>query len=54
MVDNVAVAREAVLADGGRSLGEVVTLTTALGKQLTWVYVTDLEGNVLEIQSHRK
>jgi hypothetical protein len=32
-------------------VGEVVTLTNALGRQLTWVYVTDPEGNILEIQS---
>lgn len=51
VVDNVAAAREAVLAAGGRSVGEVVTLTNALGKQLTWVYVTDPEGNILELQS---
>ncbi|HET7620420.1 MAG TPA: hypothetical protein VFK39_00830 [Gemmatimonadaceae bacterium] len=44
-------AREAVLAAGGRPLGEVVTLTNAPGKRLTWVYVTDPEGNVLELQS---
>ena len=51
VVDDVAAAREAVLAAGGRPVGEVVTLTNALGKKLTWVYVTDPEGNILEIQS---
>lgn len=51
VVDDVAAAREAVLAAGGHSVGEVVTLTNALGKQLTWVYVTDPEGNILELQS---
>jgi len=54
VVDNVAAAREAVLAAGGHAVGEVVTLTKALGKQLTWVYVTDPEGNILEIQSRPK
>jgi len=43
-----------VLAAGGKSVGEVVTLTNALGKQLTWVYVTDPEGNILELQSRPK
>jgi predicted enzyme related to lactoylglutathione lyase len=33
------------------AVGDVVTLTNALGKQLTWVYVTDPEGNILELQS---
>jgi predicted enzyme related to lactoylglutathione lyase len=51
VVDDVPAAREAVLAAGGRAVGEVVTLTNALGKQLTWVYVTDPEGNVLELQT---
>jgi predicted enzyme related to lactoylglutathione lyase len=54
VVDDVAAAREAVLAAGGRAVGEIVTLTNALGKQLTWVYVTDPEGNVLELQSRPK
>ena len=39
MVDDVPAAREAVLAAGAR---------------LTWVYVTDPEGNVLELQSRPK
>jgi len=51
VVDDVVAAREAVLAAGGGSVGEIVTLTNAMGKRLTWVYVTDPEGNILEIQS---
>ncbi len=51
VVDDVVAAREAVLAAGGRPVGEVVTLTNAAGYRLTWVYVTDPEGNVLELQS---
>ncbi|MES2207257.1 MAG: VOC family protein [Pseudomonadota bacterium] len=54
VVDDVVSAREAVLGAGGRSVGEVVTLTNALGKKLTWVYVTDPEGNILELQSQPK
>jgi catechol 2,3-dioxygenase-like lactoylglutathione lyase family enzyme len=54
VVDDVPAAREAVLAAGGRPLGEVVTLTNAAGARLTWVYVTDPEGNVLELQSRPK
>lgn len=54
VVDDVPAAREAVLAAGGRPVGEVVTLTNALGKRLTWVYVTDPEGNILELQSQPK
>lgn len=51
VVDDVPSAREAVLAAGGRSLGDVVTLTNALGKRLTWCYVTDPEGNAIELQT---
>ncbi len=51
VVDDVPAAREAVLAAGGSPVGEVVTLTNAAGARLTWVYVTDPEGNILELQS---
>jgi predicted enzyme related to lactoylglutathione lyase len=54
VVDDVPSAREAVIAAGGGSVGEVVTLTNAAGAKLTWVYVTDPEGNVLELQSRPK
>jgi predicted enzyme related to lactoylglutathione lyase len=51
VVDDVPSAREAVLAAGGQPVGEVVTLTTATGSKVTWVYVTDPEGNAIELQS---
>ena len=51
VVDDVADAREAVLAAGGQAVGEIVTLANALGKRITWCYVTDPEGNVLELQA---
>ena len=50
-VDSVADARAEVLAAGGQPVGEIVTLTTAVGRQVTWCYVTDPEGNILELQS---
>ncbi len=50
-VDSVEEARSEVLAAGGRALGEVVTLTTASGRRVTWCYVSDPEGNALELQS---
>lgn len=53
-VEDVPSARAAVLAAGGRPVGEVVTLTTATGSKVTWVYVTDPEGNVIELQSWGK
>lgn len=51
VVDDVPSARQTVLAAGGQSVGEIVTLTTATGAKVTWVYVTDPEGNVIELQS---
>lgn len=50
-VDDVAAAREAVLAAGGRAVGEVVTLQTASGARVTWCYVADPEGNIIELQA---
>src|SRR5512137_1191229 len=40
-VDDVTAARAEVIAAGGRSLGEVVTLQIASGAKVTWCYVTD-------------
>ena len=51
VVPSVAEAREAVLGAGGRPIGEVVTLETADGRFVTWAYVTDPEGNAVELQS---
>jgi predicted enzyme related to lactoylglutathione lyase len=52
-VDDVLRARDVVLASGGASVGEVVTLTTAMGSRVMWCYLTDPEGNILELQSWR-
>ncbi|MFQ5859722.1 MAG: VOC family protein [Anaerolineae bacterium] len=49
-VDDVAAARDEVLAAGGRAVGEVVTLEAAGGARVTWCYVTDPEGNIVELQ----
>ena len=50
-VASVAEARQEVLREGGREVGEVVTLTTADGRQVTWCYLTDPDGNIIELQS---
>jgi catechol 2,3-dioxygenase-like lactoylglutathione lyase family enzyme len=50
-VNDVDVARAAVLAAGGEAVGEVVTLATADGRRVTWCYVTDPEGNIVELQA---
>ena len=47
----VAAAQREVLAAGGTAVGEIVTLTTAVGTRVTWCYVTDPEGNIIELQS---
>lgn len=50
-VDDVAAARAAVLAAGGAAVGEIVTLQIKTGARVTWCYVTDPEGNILELQA---
>lgn len=50
-VENVFNAREQVLAAGGKTVGEIVTLPLADGRVVTWCYVTDPERNIIEIQS---
>lgn len=50
-VADVAAARATVLATGGRPVGEVVTVAVAGGGRVTWCYVTDPEGNVIELQN---
>jgi len=50
-VDSVEDARREVLAAGGSAVGDVTTLTTATGARVTACYVTDPEGNIIELQS---
>ena len=49
-VDDVAAAREAVLAAGGSAVGEAVESVTATGARVAWCYCRDPEGNVVELQ----
>lgn len=49
-VDDVEMAREIVFSNGGKEIGEVVTLRLSNGKQVKWCYVTDPEGNIIELQ----
>jgi len=53
-VDDVAAAQKAVLQAGGHTAGEIVTLQVATGAEVTWCYVTDPEGNIIELQSWSK
>jgi len=53
-VDDVADAQKAVLQAGGYTIGEIVTMQIATGATVTWSYVTDPEGNIIELQSWSK
>jgi predicted enzyme related to lactoylglutathione lyase len=53
-VDNVKEAHDAVLQAGGKAVGEIVTVQTAAGTTVTWCYVTDIEGNIVELQAWGK
>jgi predicted enzyme related to lactoylglutathione lyase len=53
-VEEVSLARAAVLAAGGKPVGEVVTLTITTGAKVTWCYLADPEGNLIELQSWAK
>jgi len=50
-VPNVTAAVDAVLANGGGRLGEVVTTNTTDGRSVTWCYATDPDGNIVELQA---
>lgn len=50
-VVSVSDTRAEILAAGGTAVGEVVSLTTSVGTRVTWCYVTDPEGNIIELQS---
>jgi catechol 2,3-dioxygenase-like lactoylglutathione lyase family enzyme len=49
-VDDVGAARDAVLAAGGGVVGQVVSLPVRGAGTVTFVYVTDPEGNMIELQ----
>jgi predicted enzyme related to lactoylglutathione lyase len=49
-VDDVDAAREAVIMAGGGTLGEVSSLEVPGAGRVTFVYLTDPEGNIIELQ----
>jgi catechol 2,3-dioxygenase-like lactoylglutathione lyase family enzyme len=49
-VDDVEAAVNALLAAGGDTIGEVVSLEILGAGQITFAYVADPEGNVIELQ----
>jgi predicted enzyme related to lactoylglutathione lyase len=50
-VDDVKTARDAVVRAGGRTVGKIATLRTSTGAKVTWCYMTDPEGNIVELNS---
>jgi len=50
-VPSVPFARDEVLAAGGSSVGDIVTLEASPDSRVTWCYVRDPEGNIIELQS---
>ena len=49
-VDDVRAARDAVIASGGGTIGEIVSAEIPGAGKITFVYVTDPEGNLVELQ----
>ena len=49
-VDDVEAARDAVIGAGGRAVGEVVSAEIPGASTIAFVYVTDPEGNIIELQ----
>ena len=54
MVDDVTSARDAVVAAGGDVLGEIVSTEIPGAGTITFVYATDPEGNIIELQHRRE
>lgn len=53
-VASVEQTQAQVLAAGGSRVGDIVTQQIATGAKVTWCYVRDPEGNILELQSWQK
>jgi predicted enzyme related to lactoylglutathione lyase len=49
-VDDVAAVRDAVLAAGGGIVGELTSVEISGAGSITFAYVTDPEGNIVELQ----
>ena len=53
-VSDVSVYQEKVIGWGGQKLGEIVTLPIPQVGHITFVYVTDPEGNIIELQQQEQ
>jgi predicted enzyme related to lactoylglutathione lyase len=49
-VDDVQAAHDAVLAAGGATVGKIVTTEIPNAGEITFVYLADPEGNIIELQ----
>ena len=49
-VDDVEAARNEVLAAGGDCVGDLVTVEISIAGTITFIYMTDPEGNIIELQ----
>lgn len=49
-VDDVQAAHDAVLAAGGKTVGRIVTTEIPNAGEITFVYLADPEGNIIELQ----
>jgi predicted enzyme related to lactoylglutathione lyase len=49
-VDDVRAALDAVIAAGGGTVGEIVSVDIAGAGKIEFVYATDPEGNIIELQ----
>ena len=49
-VDSIEKKRDAVLKEGGKLIGEIVTIEVRGAGGVTFLYLTDPEGNIIELQ----
>jgi len=50
VVEDVEAARDAVIAAGGRAIGEIVSVQIPPAGTVTFIYMADPEGNIIELQ----
>ena len=50
VVDDVEAAKQEVIEEGGGSIGKVVSVEIPGAGEITLVYLTDPEGNIIELQ----
>jgi len=53
-VDDVEATRDEVLDAGGRCVGDLITTEIAGAGTITLIYMTDPEGNIIELQKWEK